>query len=146
MLAYGSRESTKDVDAVVKPSGIAQRLVREVAEELDLHPSWLNDDVKRFLSEAGSFAPLQIQALEDAAKRRLKITRPSAGYLLAMKCLSCRSPLPGYPGDLEDIRFLIHKLKLRSIEQVEEQVARFYPYDALTAQAKATIEGLVPKI
>src|SRR5262245_42626810 len=104
MLAYESRESTKDVDAIVKPSDVALRLAKDVANQLGLHESWLNDDVKRFVSDLGTFAPLQIAELESAAKQHLKIGRPSASYLLAMKCLACRSALPGYSGDLEDIR------------------------------------------
>src|SRR5947207_8221944 len=86
LLAYGSRETTKDVDAIVRPSELARRMVREVAERLGLHEGWLNDDVKRFVSDSGTFAPLQIEELETAAKGHLKITRPSASYLLALKC------------------------------------------------------------
>src|SRR5882762_6350290 len=130
MLAYDSRESTKDVDAIVKPSDIALRLAKEVANQLGLHESWLNDDVKRFISDLGTFAPLQIAELESAAKH-LKITRASASYLLAMKCLACRSPLPGYSGDVEDIRFLISKMGVRTLEQIDEHIARFYPQEAL---------------
>src|SRR4051794_13481242 len=87
MLAYGSREVTKDVDAIVKPSALGKRLALRVAAELNLDESWLNDDVRRFLSDTGTFAPLNLEDLEAAAKKRLKITRASAGYLLAMKCL-----------------------------------------------------------
>jgi hypothetical protein len=144
MLAYGSREKTKDVDAIVRPSEKARCLAQEVAQELSLHESWLNDDVKQFVSDSGTFAPLEIEGLEGAARRHLKITRASASYLLAMKCLSCRSALPGYPGDIEDIRFLIQKMGIRTLGQIDEHIARFYPYDAMTTQARATIEGLLP--
>jgi hypothetical protein len=145
MLAYSSRETTKDVDAIVRPSEVALRLAKDVAQQLGLHESWLNDDVKQFVSDAGTFAPLQIEEFEDAASRHLKITRPSASYLLAMKCLACRSGLPGYPGDIEDIRFLIRKMEIRTLAQVEEFLGRFYPYDALTPQARALIAGLLPR-
>jgi len=143
MLAYDSRESTKDVDAIVKPSDIALRLAKEVANQLGLHESWLNDDVKRFVSDLGTFAPLQIAELESAAKH-LKITRASASYLLAMKCLACRSPLPGYSGDVEDIRFLISKMGVRTLEQIDEHIARFYPQEALAIEARRIIGQLLP--
>lgn len=81
--------------------------------------------------------------LEAAAKRRLKITRPSASYLLAMKWLAGRSALPGYAGDIEDIRFLIRKMGIRSVEQVEEHLDRFYPHDALTPRTRELIEALL---
>ena len=92
MLAYSSRETTKDVDAIVRPSEVALRLVQDVAQQLGLHESWLNDDVKQFVSDAGTFAPLRIEELEGAARRHLKITRPSASYLLAMKSGIIRRP------------------------------------------------------
>lgn len=145
MLAYGAREKTKDLDAIVRPSDVGQRLAKEVAQRLRLHESWLNDDVKQFVSHEGTFAPLEIEELEGAAKRRLKITRASASYLLAMKCLACRSALPGYPADVEDIRFLIRKMDIRTLAQIDEHIARFYPFDTLTPQARETIAGLLPK-
>src|SRR6266699_1840762 len=107
MLVYRARETTKDVDVIARPSEVAERLARSVAGRLGLDESWLNNEVRRFVSDQGTFAPLEIQDLEAGAKCRLKITRPSASYLLAMKCLAARSALPGYPGDVEDIRFLI---------------------------------------
>src|ERR1051326_490684 len=64
ILAYGSRETTKDVDAIVQPSEIGQRLAKEVAQDLGLDESWLNDDVRKFVSWEGTFAPLQIEELE----------------------------------------------------------------------------------
>ncbi len=75
----------------------------------------------------------------------LKITRPSASYLLAMKCLACRTGLPGYPGDIEDIRFLIKKMDIRDLEQIEEHIARFYPFEALTTAARGIIEKLLSR-
>jgi hypothetical protein len=143
-VEFATRLLTKDVDGVVRPSEVALRLAHDVAQRLGLHESWLNDDVKRFVSDAGTFAPLRIEELEDAARRHLKITRPSASYLLAMKCLACRSGLPGYPGDIEDIRFLIRKMEIWNLAQVEELLGRFYPYEALTPRARALIEGLLP--
>ena len=144
MLAYGSRPNTKDVDAVVRPSETAKRLAVEVGQKLGLHASWLNDDVKQFLSENGTFAPLEVEELETTAKRHLRITRPSASYLLAMKCLACRSGLPGYPGDIEDIRFLIRKMNIRTLAQIEEHLNRFYPFDALTPTARSLIQSVLP--
>src|SRR6266545_4183391 len=143
-IEFATRLLAKDVDAIVRPSEVAFRLAHDVAQQLGLHESWLNDDVKRFVSDAGTFAPLRIEELEDAARRHLKITRPSASYLLAMKCLACRSGLPGYPGDIEDIRFLIRKMEIWTLAQVEELLGRFYPYDALTPRTRALIEGFCP--
>ena len=143
MLAYGARETTKDVDVIARPSEVTIRLARRVAEKLGLDETWLNEEVRLFVSPDGTFAPLMVQELETAAHQRLKITRPSAGYLLAMKCLAGRSALPGYPGDLADIRFLIRKMGLGSVAQVEEHLNRFYPYEALSPRVRESIEGIL---
>jgi len=55
-LVYGSRDATKDVDALVRPVAIAQKLAKKVAAELDLPDDWLNDNVKQFLAEKRSKA------------------------------------------------------------------------------------------
>ena len=47
-LVYGSREATKDVDAVIRQSEIAGILAARVARELELPNDWLNDHVKQF--------------------------------------------------------------------------------------------------
>src|SRR5580698_2657640 len=50
-LVYGSRETTKDVDAIVHPSQLARKLIAQVALEQQLTEDWLNDDVRFFLSD-----------------------------------------------------------------------------------------------
>ena len=143
MLAYGQREATKDVDVIAKPSETAQRLARRVAETLGLDPSWLNDDVRRFVSIDGTFAPLEIQELEATARQRLKITRPSASYLLALKCLAGRSALPGLSGDLDDIKFLVKKIGIKSVDEVEEHLGKFYPRETLTPKVREFVQDIL---
>jgi hypothetical protein len=143
MLAYSARETTKDADVIAQPSEVARRLALAVAQRLDLDETWMNDEVKRFVSDRGTFAPLEIEELEEAAKCRLKITRASASYLLAMKCLAARSALPGFPGDIGDIRFLIRKMGIRTVEEVETHLERFYPREVLTPKLRETIAGLL---
>ncbi len=143
MLAYSARETTKDVDVVARPSEVVLRLATTVAEQLNLDPSWMNDDVRRFVSDRGTFAPLEIQGLELSAKRRLKITRASAGYLLAMKCLAGRSALPGFAGDIPDIRFLIREMGVRTLDEVQAHLERFYPDEVLNPRLREIITSLL---
>jgi len=145
MPAYSARESTKDLDVTAKPGASALRLAGIVAQRLGLDEGWLNNDVSRFVSIEGTFAPLEIDGLETAARHRLKITRPSASYPLAMKCLAGRSALPGHPGDVGDIEFLIRKMGLRSVEQVEEHLQRFYPQETLPPRLQEIILGILEK-
>jgi hypothetical protein len=128
-LVYGSRDATKDVDAVVHPG--------EVAAELGLPEDWLNDDVRQFL--AAQEAKRQLPG--DEFGPGLRILVPTAAYLLALKLRACRPPLPGYPGDHGDIRFLVGKLGLRSVAEAVEIHERFFPHDELTAVAREVVQG-----
>ncbi len=135
-LVYGSRESTKDVDALIRPSEIGHRLAVQVAREQGLPEDWINSDVAQFLSAQEAKRALPA----DTFGPGLAVTVPTAAYLLALKLRACRPPLPGYPGDAPDIRFLLGKLKPASLEEVEAIFARFFPHDALTGRAREIIE------
>lgn len=118
LLAYDSRNATKDVDAVLNPRDQGTALVRKVAQSLSLHDDWLNDDVVQFLG------PTPING-----RRRLPLGIPgltiyvaTANYLLAMKALSCRHPLPGYRGDHEDLIFLFRKIGIKSVDEIQDRI------------------------
>jgi hypothetical protein len=140
-LVYGSRDSTKDVDAVVHPSQAARRLAERVAKELELPEDWLNDHVRLFLAEKEDKRRLK----GDEFGPGLRVSVPTAAYLLALKLRAFRSPLPGYPGDYEDIRFLLHKMELRDLEAVEAIFERFFPHDALTDVQRKAVRQLLKK-
>lgn len=138
-LVYGSRDSTKDVDAIVRPSAEGKRLAAAVAQEQGLPEDWLSDDVRQFVA-----------AKED--KRRLtgedfgpglKVSVPTAAYLLALKLKACRARLPGYAGDEEDITFLLRKTRPKSLAVVEDAFARFFPEDALSDRARALVQQVL---
>ena len=135
-LVYGSRDSTKDVDALIRPSEIGHRLARQVAREQGLPEDWINSDVSQFLSETEAKRSLAA----DTFGPGLSVTVPTAAYLLALKLRACRPPLPGYAGDTPDIRFLLGKLKPATIAAVEELFARFFPHDVLTERAREIVE------
>ncbi|HEY9250561.1 MAG TPA: hypothetical protein VIO38_15585 [Rariglobus sp.] len=135
-LVYGLRDSTKDVDALIRPSDVGRRLARQVAREQGLPEDWINSDVAQFLSEQEAKRALPAETFGPG----LAVTVPTAAYLLALKLRACRPPLPGYPGDAPDIRFLIGKLKPASREDVESIFARFFPHDVLTDRAREMVE------
>ncbi len=138
-LVYGSREATKDVDAIVRPSAVAKKLALKVAQELGLPEDWLNDDVKQFLAEKE--AKRQLTGVEFG--EGLRVSVPTAAYLLAMKLRACRPPLPGYAGDQGDFRFLVKKMELKSVAEAEEIHERFFPHDELSEAAKAVVRGTI---
>ncbi len=138
-LVYGSRDSTKDVDALVRPAAAGKRLAAVVAQEQNLPEDWLNDHVRQFVA-----------AKED--KRRLtsedfgpglRVSTPTAAYLLALKLRACRAPLPGYAGDEADILFLLRKTRPASLSAVEEGFARFFPEDALGDRARTLVQQVL---
>jgi hypothetical protein len=106
-LVYGSRDITKDVNALIRPSDAGTRLARQVAREQGLPEDWLNPDVAQFLAEREAKRPLPPA---EAFGPGLVVTLPTAAYLLALKLSACRPPLPGYAGDEPDIRFLLGKI------------------------------------
>ena len=140
MLAYDIRASTRDVDAIVRPAKEGMNIANKVGRELGLPEGWLNDDVKMFLGPSGKLRelPLEIPGL--------MITAPTASYLLAMKALACRDPLPGYAGDHEDLKFLIHKLEIKTVEDVQGCIDKYYPDDVLLPKHASVIETLIEEV
>ena len=136
-LVYGSRESTKDVDGVIRPSEIGHKLARQVAREQALPEDWLNGDVAQFLAEREERRPYP----KDDLGAGLVVTVPTAAYLLALKLRACRPPLPGYPGDEADILFLLRKIRPTSREDITALFARFFPHDVLSPRAEDIIDA-----
>ncbi len=135
-LVYGSRETTKDVDGIIRPADIGERLILQISNEQNLPENWLNPDVRQFLSPHDQRRAFPSKEFEPG----LNITIPTAAYLLALKLNSCRRPLPGYLGDEADIRFLLRKIKPASIEAVEDIQDRFFPGEGLHTRALELIE------
>lgn len=136
-LVYGSRESTKDVDGVIRPSEIGRKLARQVAREQALPEDWLNGDVAQFLAEREERRPYP----KDDLGPGLVVTVPTAAYLLALKLRACRPPLPGYPGDEADILFLLRRIRPSSRDEISALFARFFPHDVLSPRAEDTIDA-----
>ena len=138
-LVYGSRDATKDVDAVVRQEKIAKQLALKVANELGLPDDWLNDRVKQFLAEKEAKRQLSKADFGEG----LRVSVPTASYLLAMKLRACRPPLPGYPGDYGDIRFLVQKMGITSVEAAEATHDKFFPHDVLSDTAKEVVRSVI---
>ncbi|MFT5837507.1 MAG: hypothetical protein ACI9ZV_001012 [Candidatus Azotimanducaceae bacterium] len=140
LLAYNSREATKDIDALLKPKEAGERLVAQVAREMDLPDDWLNSDVTQFISPMTE-SKRRLSEIEEATGLIVQV--PSAEYLLAMKALACRRPIGAYRGDVDDLSFLIGKMKIRSLDQVQNTMNRFYPDDMLQPHHRALLQTLI---
>lgn len=131
-LVYASRESTRDVDGLIRPEAEGRRLAQRVAEEQGLPTDWLSSDVAQFLADREE----KRRVLEGEFGQGLRVTAPTAAYLLALKLKASRPRLPGYAGDEADIEFLLRKIKPKSLAEVEAQFARFFPHDVLPDRTK----------
>lgn len=137
MLAYDRKRITRDIDAVFHPSAQILPLVKRVAKEQGLPDDWINDEVRQFLATRESKRDLPIDV------PGIQVTAPTAGYLLAMKALACRRALPGYKGDEEDLRFLIRKLKIGKIDEIQSWIDKYYPDDSPSASDRSFLAQLI---
>ena len=138
VLAFQARLSTKDVDAVFQPSAVVREVAAEVGERRGWPSGWLNDGVKEFVSVRHEVSSGPLPQFPH-----LRLTMPSAGYLLAMKCLASRIGADaGESDDVADIVFLVRHLRLPTPTAVMELVAAYYPPDRVPVKAQFLVETL----
>jgi Nucleotidyltransferase of unknown function (DUF6036) len=135
-LAYNARESTADVDALFQPTAQVREAAARVAANSGFPPDWLNDGVKGYLSEKADFASfLELDHL------KVLVARPE--YLLAMKCLAMRIGAEFH--DLDDVRFLLRLLDIRSYNQAINVITKYYPLERFPQKTLYALEELLPK-
>ncbi|MBB6732805.1 hypothetical protein H7C18_17975 [Cohnella sp. CBP 2801] len=132
-LVYGSRSSTKDIDALYAPTPEMYQIIDAVAKEYGLPSDWLNNGVKGFVS--GNHDVRMYRRLSH-----LTITAASPEYLFAMKCLASRL---GTSRDVEDIQFLIRQLNIRSVTEAFKILERFYPPRQILPKTQYLLETLL---
>ena len=141
VLVFNARLSTRDVDAVFQPASVIRELAGKVAEERGLAPDWLNDGVKGFQSS-------NPELTQDSVPQfpHLRIYRPTASYLLAMKCMAARAEDAGTRGDRSDIMLLVRSLDLRTEEDVMTTVTRFFPIERILPKTQFMIHEIMAEL
>jgi len=138
VLAFRARASTKDVDAIFQPAALVRELARAVAAELSLPSDWLNDGAKAFISARHETTDADLPQFDG-----LRLTAPTAEYMLAMKCMASRIAAgPDDPGDVADIAFLISRLGVHSAAEALAIVSRYYPEERVPPRAAYLLEDL----
>ena len=138
VLAFKARASTKDVDAIFAPASVVREAAAQVAAELDLPEHWLNDGAKGFVSARHEAVGGDLPQFQT-----LRLTAPTPEYMLAMKCFAARlSAGPSEKGDEEDIRFLLKKLGLTTVDQALEILGRYYPPERIPARTQYLLEDI----
>ena len=132
VLTFNARAATRDVDALFECDGHVLDAAREVADQLGLPRSWLNNQAPSYVSgRAGRGTPVF-----DHANLRVMTTPPE--QLLAMKVRAARAAR-----DTGDLRVLLDHLSLRTVTDVEAVVARYFPDDPLSERSRMLLEDLL---
>lgn len=140
-LVFDARQSTRDVDATMRPKRELAEAASDVAEEFDLPLHWLNDGVKGFVSPEG-------QLTEEGVPQfsHLRILRPTAEYLLAMKCLAARSDIFDDSQDRGDVLALLRHLNLKDAASILAIVQQFYPESQLSVKTRYFVEEVAQQL
>ncbi len=132
-LVYKARPATKDIDAIFEPVKFIRSAIRKITERYDLPLDWLNFAVKMFVVEH------EKEILFDFSN--LKVFVPVPEYLLAMKILAARAE----SFDLDDIKFLVEKLNLPTVESAIKIVGNYYPHKTVKPETVFLLEEIFEK-
>jgi len=145
ILAFDTRRSTRDVDAVVRGApGFLREAAARIAAEEGWPPDWLNDGVKGFVSARESMRLMaRFQASPGGG---LRVYTPAPEYLFAMKCMAMRPE--GWDGshDISDIEWLADEIGLRDAETALALVEAFYPPARIPAKVRFGVEEIMERI
>lgn len=133
-LAFGARETTRDVDALFVPTQEIRAAAARVADAAEVPRDWLNDAVKGFLSVRGAYDPyLELPHL------RVFVAR--ADYLFAMKCVAMRSEVGTL--DQDDVRFLLRYLGITEVNAALEIVEQYFDKARIPLKTQLALEEML---
>ncbi len=135
-LAFEARDSTKDIDADLQPTSEILDAALKVADREGLPETWLNNAVKGFLSDHGSYEKFREMS-------NLTVFAAQAEYMLAMKCLAMRMG-EGFH-DEADIRYLVRYLEIRKYQDALGVIRKFYPLEKYPKTALAVLRELTDR-
>ena len=133
-LVFNARPATKDVDAFFKPAQKMREAAAKIATKTGISPDWLNDAVKGFFSGQGEY-----DSFLDLSHLRVFVAK--AEYLLAMKCLAMR--IGEEFQDVEDVKYLIRYLNLKTYQATLEVITRYYPLDRFPQKTLYALEEIL---
>ncbi len=131
-LAYDSRRSTADMDAVFAPSDVVREVAELVARELDLEPNWLNDGAKAYIPGED---PDRIGVFEGSF---LSVAAASPRFLLAMKLLASRAQR-----DKDDIVHLYELCGFTTVNEGLDLLEQYYPQRLILPRVQLLLQELL---
>lgn len=132
-LVFKARPATKDIDAIFEPVKFIRSAIRKITDKHNLPIDWLNFAVKMFVVEHEKEVFLDLP--------NLKVFIPVPEYLLAMKVLAARAE----SFDLDDIKFLVNKLEIQTVEDIIEIVGNYYPHKIIKPETLFLLEEILEK-
>jgi hypothetical protein len=135
-LAFGARDSTKDVDALFRPTRTLREAAARVGVRAGVGENWLNDAVKAYLSERGDFT--RFLSLDH-----LDVYCATPEYLLAMKCLAMR--IGEEFQDLDDVRYLLRHLGLQRYPAAVAVISKYYPLERFPQKTLYALEEVLAR-
>ncbi len=124
-MVYDNRPATKDIDCVFSEinSNLLENILETTRFTFDLSKNWINEEIKE---------PLQSLFKEDKETYKrysnLKILKPKAEQLLAMKVLAAR---PEPAKDFVDAYILCKDLKVSTKAELLDVFAEYLPLTLL---------------
>lgn len=131
-LAYQTRRSTRDLDAVFEPKGVVYEVARDVGVRHGLAPDWLNDAVKGFLPGEDPNAT----TLFDRPGLTVRVAPPR--YLFAMKAVAARAER-----DADDLMTLYRLCGFASVDEALDSAAAHYPPHLLPPKTEFLLRELL---
>ena len=131
-LVFKARPATKDVDAVFAPTQQIREAAKAVATRSGVNEDWLNDAAKAYFH----VDPPREDVLDLP---NLRVWAPTAQYMLAMKCVSARFD----SHDLDDTKFLIDYLQIRTPAEVFDIIQSYYPKQIIPPKTQFLVEELL---
>lgn len=134
VLVFDARAATRDVDALFEPDQAVLDAALEVANELDLPRTWLNNQASVYVSgRLGRGTPVYDHP-------NLRVMATPLPHLLAMKVRAARAVR-----DAADIEVLLDELQITTVEEVTALVQRYFPDEPLTARSRQLVEDVIAR-
>jgi len=131
-LAYATRRSTADLDAIFEPKQVIYEVAHSMARDHALPDGWLNDAVKGFLPGSDPNARVLLE------HEGLRVMIASPRYLLAMKLIASR-----VERDEDDLRLLIGLCGITSMHEAVDLIESLYGGRPIEAKVRYLLAELL---
>lgn len=141
LINYGFRDTTYDMDAIIKASSSMKDAINYVGDKYALPVGWLNSD----FTHTSSYSPklVQYSTYYKTYSNILEIRTIGAEYLVAMKLMAGRK----YKHDLSDVIGILYEHQQHnnplSLEMIKAAITNLYgTYNAIPNDSQLFIERL----